>query len=167
MWSKGAWGGPRGRGADSGDLAGGLNRGSGSGGSRGWEETAWGLTHVGGTAGGRGRWAPTAAVARENTPANWRLGQINKRTGKLLGTLGKAGAARACGERRPGVEFTAVVLWRTAAARSPWRHARRRLGSIYKRPCLGEGVHDRTHVRQGQGMGTKGSTVRRGTAPAP
>jgi hypothetical protein len=126
-----------------------------------------GLTHVGGTAGGRGRRAPTAAAAGENTSVNWRLGQINKRTGKLLGTLGKIGAARACGERRQGVECTALILWRTAAARIPWRHARRRLGPIYKRSCLGEGVHDRTHVRQGQGMGTKGSTTRRGTAPTP
>jgi hypothetical protein len=75
------------------------------------------------------------------------------------------GAARACGERRPQVEFTAVVLWRMAAAQSRWCHARRRLGSIYKRSCLGEGfTTTRTSVK-GQGMGTKGSTARRSTAP--
>jgi hypothetical protein len=97
-----------------------------------------------------------AAAAGTLTLASRRLAPSNKRNEVLLGTLVDLGAARACGERRPGVEFTAVVLWRTAAARSPWRHARRRLGSIYKRSCLGEGVHDHTHARQGSRHGHRG-----------
>jgi hypothetical protein len=108
-----------------------------------------------------------AAAAAETTPASWQLGQINKRSGKLLGTLGKARAARACDEKRPGVEFTVVVLWRTVAARSPWRHARRRVGSIYKRSCIGEGfMTTRTDIK-GKCMGTKGSTAGRGMALTP
>jgi hypothetical protein len=159
MWSKGARGGAACRIPASSPV--------GSAGEAAWEGLGVERKRLGGLLTSEGRPAPMAAAAGETTPATWKLGQINKRTGKLLGTLGKAGAARACGEKWPGVEFTAVVLWRTAAARSPWRHARRRLDSIYKRSCLGEGfTTTRTDVK-GQGMGTKGSTAGRGTAPTP
>jgi hypothetical protein len=54
---------------------------------------------------------------------------------------------------------TQWLLWRTTAARSPWRRARRRLGSIYKRSCLGEGFTTNTHVSQGSRHGQGGGAA--------
>jgi hypothetical protein len=46
-----------------------------------------------------------------------------------------------------------------AAAQSPWHRARRWLGSIYKRSCLGEGFTTNTHVNQGSRHGQGGGVV--------
>jgi hypothetical protein len=53
-----------------------------------------------------------------------------------------------------------VASMADAAARSPWRLARRRLGSIYKRSCLGEGFTTNTHVSQGSRHGQGGGAAR-------
>jgi hypothetical protein len=81
-----------------------------------------GLTHGGETAGGRVRRAPTAAAAGGNTPVSWWLGQNNKRTGELLGTLGQAGATRVgdASSRRVGFTMSAdgQRQWRLGDAAS-------------------------------------------------
>jgi hypothetical protein len=55
-------------------------------------------------------------AAGGNTPASWRLGQNNKRTGELLGTLGQAGATRVGGASGRRVGFTM-----SADGRRQWR----------------------------------------------
>jgi hypothetical protein len=78
------------------------------------------------------------------------------------------GAARACGERRPEIEFTAVasmadgggsepVASRAAAVLAPFINIR----------ALGRGSQPTRTSAKGQGMGTEGSTARRSTAPTP
>jgi hypothetical protein len=66
--------------------------------------------------------APTAAAAGGITPASWRLGQNNKRTGELLGTLGQAGATRVGGASGRRVELTVSTggrQWRLGDAMFP------------------------------------------------
>jgi hypothetical protein len=102
-------------------------------------------------AGGRGRRAPTAAAAGETTPASWRLGQNNKRTGRLLGTLGKARAIRAGGASDRRVEFTGSTdggNGGSAVRRSParrtvrrlYRRVPRRLGVSLHTKAMGESI---------------------------
>jgi hypothetical protein len=127
------------------------------------------LTHGGGTAGGRVRWTLTAAAAGGNTPTSWRLGQNNKRTGELLGTLGQAGATLVGGASRRRVGFTV-----SADRRRQWRcgdavlreEGRRR--PFYRRAQGGGGTDLRTKAKgtnPGRGMGS-GEGPRRAWAPA-
>jgi hypothetical protein len=126
---------------------------------------SWGLTHVGGTAGDRGRRAPTAAAAGGTTPASWQLGPINKRTGKLLGTLGQVGARRVGGASDRRVEFTVStnggnggsVVRRSVARRTVrrlYRQAPRRL-SVF--------LHTKARTRQyKRGVGGDAAATRAG-----
>jgi hypothetical protein len=72
---------------DSGDLAGGLGRGSSWGGSRGHKGAICVLTRSGERAGGHGRRSPVAAAARAVAPANRWSGLDNKRLEGLQGVL--------------------------------------------------------------------------------
>jgi hypothetical protein len=92
---------------DSRDLAGGLGRGSSSGGSRGHKGAICVLTHGGERAGERARRRPAAGVI---TPASWRLGVANKRGWDLCWCKREAGAARVCGEKRPEVDLAVSTL---------------------------------------------------------
>jgi hypothetical protein len=82
--------GPRGRRGrlDSGDLAGGLGRGSCWGGSRFHGSLVWVLTCSGDKTGGRARRKPAAATAGMVTPASLRSSLSNKRVCKLQRVLG-------------------------------------------------------------------------------
>jgi hypothetical protein len=79
---------------DSGDLAGGLGRGSSWGGSRSFGEPTWVLTHGGEATGGWVWRRPAAADAGSSAPTSWQLGPGNKQRGKLWGVLGEVGASR-------------------------------------------------------------------------
>jgi hypothetical protein len=97
--------GRRGR-PDSGDLAGGLGRGSSWGGSSSCGEPTWVLTHGGEVTGGRVWRRPAAAAAGSSAPASLQLGVANKWAGELCRCTREAGAARVCSEKRSEVEFT-------------------------------------------------------------
>jgi hypothetical protein len=96
-------------------------------------ENGLGLTHIGGTAGGRERRAPTAVAAGETTPVSWWLGQNNKRTGRLLGTLGKARAKRAGGVSDRRVEFTVSTDGGNGGSAVRRSLARRTVRRLYRR----------------------------------
>jgi hypothetical protein len=87
--------GPRGRRdrPDSGDLAGGLGRGSCYGGSRVHGPLIWVLTCGGEKTGGWARRKPAAAAAGMVTPASLRSSLSNKRVCKLQLVLGEVVAA--------------------------------------------------------------------------
>jgi hypothetical protein len=60
-----------------------------------------------------------AVAAGEIPPASWQLEQTNKRAQELQGVLRQAGETHTCGERRLGVEFTAVVLMADGGGSEP------------------------------------------------
>jgi hypothetical protein len=104
MWSLGqeGW---HGR-PESGELAGGLGRGSGWGGSRVHGGSIWVLTCGGERTGRRARRKPAASVTGGVTPASWQLGPGNKRKEKLRGVLGEVRAAPTGGESGRSKGFT-------------------------------------------------------------
>jgi hypothetical protein len=94
---------------------------------------AWGLTHVRGTAGDWGRPAPMAAAAAGGTtPTSRQLGQINKRTGKLLGTLGAVGARRVGGASDRRVDFTVSTNGGNGGSAVRCSLARRTMRRLYR-----------------------------------
>jgi hypothetical protein len=79
---------------DSGDLAGGLGRGSSWGRSRSCGEPTWVLTHGGEATDGQVWRRPAAAAVGSSALASRRLGVANKRAWKLCWCKREAGVAR-------------------------------------------------------------------------
>jgi hypothetical protein len=121
-------GGRRGR-QDSGDLAGGLGRGSSWGGPRGHKGAICVLTRGGERAGGWARRRPAAAAAGVITPASRRLGVANKRGWDLCWCKGEAGAARVSVASVRRVEFTVAAPMADDGARLGVRRQRAGLAS--------------------------------------
>jgi hypothetical protein len=160
--------GPRGRRGrpESDDLAGGLGRGSGWGGSRVHEGSVWVPTCGREATSHHGRRSRAAGVAGSSTPASWQPSLGNKWPGQLRWILTKVPRALGSWETERAQEFTSRPQWWTAAALDIGvlrAHTPASSSAFYRRSCLGGEVTTIAHVgHRSQGMGRWGGGSARG-----